>query len=167
MSDYVAFFLNTQSSVIALDCIEISHPSFASTLYFVRNVPDGIALMHEDNSSHYYTYQPMKIDRSNVSNDLEQTMQITLADLDDSFINAIKNIRHSAYPRVKPKIKYRLYRDDDLSSPVMSLQTLEIANVSKDKSGNVSFEAKAPELNSVKTGEVYGVERFPMLRGTL
>lgn len=167
MSDYVAFFLNTQSSVIALDCIEISHPSFASTLYFVRNVPDGIVLIHEDNLSHYYTYQPMKIDRSNVSNDLEQTMQITLADLDDSFINAIKNIRHSAYPRVKPKIKYRLYRDDDLSSPVMSLQTLEIANVSKDKSGNVSFEAKAPELNSVKTGKTYGVEDFPMLRGTL
>lgn len=167
MSDYVAFFLNIQSSVIALDCIEISHPSFASTLYFVRNVPDGITLMHEDSSSHYYTYQPMKIDRSNVSNDLEQTMQITIADIDDSFINAIKNIRHSAYPRVKPKIKYRLYRDDDLSSPVMSLQTLEMANVSKDKSGNVSFEAKAPELNSVKTGKTYGVEDFPMLRGTL
>lgn len=51
MSDYVAFFLNTQSSVIALDCIEISHPSFASTLYFVRNVPDGITLIHEDNLS--------------------------------------------------------------------------------------------------------------------
>ena len=167
MSDYVAFFLNTQSSVIAIDCIEISHPSFQSTLYFVRNIADGITLTHEDNSSHHYIYQPMKIDRNNVSNDLEQTMQITIADIDDSFINAIKNIRHSAYPRVKPKIKYRLYRDDDLSSPVVSLQTLEIANVSKDKSGNVSFEGKAPELNSVKTGKTYGVEDFPMLRGTI
>lgn len=167
MSDYVAFFLRTQSSVIAIDCIEISHPSFTSTLYYVRNVPDGIALIHEDNSSHYYTYQPMKIDRSNVSNDLEQTMQITIADIDDLFITAIKNIRRSAFPRVKPKIKYRLYRDDDLSSPVMSLQTLEIGNVSKDKSGNVSFEARAPELNSVKTGKTYSVEDFPMLRGTL
>ena len=47
----------------------------------------------------------------------------------------------------------------------MTMQKLEIASLSKDGSGLATFEAQAPELNSVKTGRIYTLDDYPLLRG--
>ncbi|OTG78416.1 hypothetical protein B9T31_17605, partial [Acinetobacter sp. ANC 4558] len=67
--------------------------------------------------------------------------------------------------RVKPKLVFKMYRDDDLSAPMNEIQTLEIATISGDSTGLVTFEAQAPELNAVKTGRLFTFEDYPLLRG--
>ncbi len=160
MTDYTAFFLNNSGGVVPLECLEISHPSLSKTFRYIRNDEDGMMI-----GGNFYQYQPMSIKRSNVTNDLEQKLSITLADMEDELMTAIENIRSSAYPRVKPQIIFKIYRDDDLSNPMFEMQTLEIPIISKDSTGLVTFDAQAPELNSVKTGRLYTFEEYPLLRG--
>lgn len=160
MTDYTAFFLNNSGGVVQLECLEISHPSFTKVFRYTRNDEDGIQI--EDN---FYQYQPMSIKRTNVTNDLEQKLSITLADMEDELMNAIENIRSSSSSRVKPKIVFKIYRDDDLSAPMIEMQTLEIPTISKDSTGLATFDAQAPELNSVKTGKLYTFEDYPLLKG--
>ena len=163
MSDYTSFFLNAKGGLINLECIEISHSSFAQPFRYVRNDTSGITVTHEDDLDYFYEYQLFGVERSNVTNDIDQVMSITFADSDDALLQAMQNITTNE----RPAFKYRSYRDDDLTAPMVVIQTLEIASMSKDAKGFVTFEAKAPELNSVKTGDTYTFDRFPLLRGAL
>ncbi|OTG85521.1 hypothetical protein B9T31_12075 [Acinetobacter sp. ANC 4558] len=158
--DYTSFFLNSSGGVVQLECIEISHPSFTKTFRYVRNDEDGVKIGKD-----VYQYQPMSIKRANVTNDLEQRLSITLADMEDEFSDAIDNILLSTSSRVKPKLVFKMYRDDDLSAPMNEIQTLEIATISGDSTGLVTFEAQAPELNAIKTGRLFTFEDYPLLRG--
>lgn len=160
MTDYTAFFLDATAGVVSLECVEISHPSFVKVFRYVKNDINGVTA-----EGNFYAYQAMSIKRSNVSNDLEQKMSLTIADMDDDLSSAVRAIRESSYSKVRPSFKFKIFRDDDLSSPMVALQTLEIESVSKDSTGQVTFEAKAPGLNDVGTGMVYSIEDFPLLRG--
>ena len=160
MSDYSSFFLNASSGVVALECVEISHPSFSMIYRYVKNDEDGITV-----GGASYIYQPMSIKRNNVTNDLDQVVSVTFADMDDELIKEIMKIRIGANSKVRPKFVYKVFRDDDMSSPMIQLQALEIATVSKDSTGLITFDAKAPELNSVRTGLVYTFEDYPLLKG--
>lgn len=143
-----------------LECIEISHPSFSQVYRYVRNDEDGVIA-----GGSTYLYQPMSIKRNNVTNDLEQTTSITFADMNDSLADAIKGIQKSQRPRERPKFALKIFRDDDLGQPMEQLQTLEIPTISKDSEGLMTFDAQAPELNSVKTGLLYTFKDYPLLRG--
>lgn len=160
MTDYVGFFLNGGGDVMQLECIEISHPSFTDTFRYVKNDTDGLVA-----GGVFYQYQPMSIERNNVSNDLEQTIAVTIADMQDELSIAVREIRKSANPTTRPSVVYKIFRSDELSSPMLTLQTLEIVTISKNSEGLVTFEAQAPELNSVKTGLTYTLENYPLLRG--
>lgn len=157
MSDYTSFFLNSHGGVLPLECVEIAHSTFAEPARFVKNDTNGVTA-----EGLRYEYQPMSIKRNNVSNDLEQTLSITLADMDDSFF---KKILLAMETNERPSVVFKLFSDQDLTTPLMTLQKLEIASLSKDHTGLATFEAQAPELNSVKTGRVYTLEDFPLLRG--
>lgn len=160
MTDYTAFFLDNSGGVMQLECLEISHPSFSQIFRYVRNDQDGLII-----NGAMYKYQPMSIQRANVTNDLEQKLSVTIADIEDELMSVMRNIRSSAYPRVKPKAVLKIFRDDDLTAPMIEMQTLEIPAISKDGSGLMTFEAQAPELNSVKTGKLYTFEDYPLLKG--
>lgn len=160
MSNYASFYLDAPGGIVQLECIEISHPSFSQVYRYVKNDEDGIIA-----GGNAYLYQPMSIKRNNVTNDLEQTVSITFADLDDNLIQAVKLIQKSQWARERPKFVLKIFRDDDLSQPMTQLQTLEVAAISKDSSGLMTFEAQAPELNSVKTGLLYNFKDYPLLRG--
>lgn len=168
MPDYTSFFLNSSSGVVPLECVEISHPDFIEPFRFVKNDTEGVTVKHEATGPDIsYEYQPMSIQRSTVTNDLDQKLSLTIADVDDELIKSVVSARLGTNWKVRPSVKWRLYRDDDLTAPMVSLQTLEVATLSKDGSGNCTFDAQAPELNSVKTGEIYSLERFPLLRGMI
>lgn len=160
MSSYASFYLDAPGSIVQLECIEISHPSFSQVYRYVRNDEDGVIA-----GGNAYLYQPMSIKRNNVTNDLEQTTSITFADMDDSLTDAIKNIQKSQWPSERPKFILKIFRDDDLEQPMEQLQTLEIPTVSKNSEGLMTFDAQAPELNSVKTGLLYTFKDYPLLRG--
>ena len=168
MPDYTSFFLNSSSGVVPMECVEISHPDFIEPFRYVKNDTEGVTVKHTPTGSNiHYDYQPMSIQRSTVTNDLDQKLALTIADVEDHLIDSVLSARLGDNWNQRPQVKWRLYRDDDLSSPMVELQTLEVAALSKDDSGNCTFDAQAPELNSVKTGETYSLERFPLLRGMI
>jgi hypothetical protein len=160
MTDYTAFFLNNSGGVVQLECLEITHPSFEHPFCYIRNDTSGVQI-----GGQFYQYQPMSIKRSNVTNDLDQQLSITLADMQDELMDALENIDNTPFENVRPQVKSKIYRDDDLSSPMIEMQMLEVDAVSKDSTGLVTFDAKAAELNSVRTGRLYTFEDYPLLRG--
>lgn len=162
MIDYTSFFLNSSSQVMKLECVEIDHPSFTKPFRFVKNNVNGL-IVSENSKQVHYEYQPMSIQRSTVSNDLDQKLALTLADVDDQFIQSVVAARLGEHWNVRPSLKWRLYRSDDLTRSMISLQTLQVADLSKDATGKCTFDAKAPELNNSKTGEIYNREKFKLL----
>lgn len=161
MSDYTSFYLNCPGSVADINCIEIVHPTFQFN--FQTYDEDGFVVRHEDSQSVFYNYQAMQIDRPTLNSDLDQIVKMTIFSDNDALIEAYKNIQ-DAQPVL---FRQRIYRSDNLNSPMIVIQTLHVAAMNADSDGYVTFEAKAPELNSVKTGESYSFERFPMLKATI
>lgn len=159
MADYVSFFLNAHGGVVPLECIEISHPSFLKVHRYVKNDAQGIAA-----EGRVYDYKPMSIKRNNVTNDLDQTLSLTLADVDDDLMNDVERAHLGEFGKVRPECIFKIFRDDDLSSPMVSMPALEIPTISKDGSSLVTFDAQAPQLNSVRTGRLFTVEDYPLLR---
>lgn len=163
MADYTSFFLNAKGGLLRIDCIEISHPSFSKVFRFVRNVRDGILVKHEDGLEYQYTHEVFELNRSNVTADLDQTIQITFADYKDELKLEVESADYTQ----PATFKYRAYRDDDLSMPMIVLETLQVISVNNDSFGIVTFDAKAEGLNDVKTGLIYSIEDYPMLRALL
>lgn len=159
MSEYASFFLNAHGGVVPLECIEISHPSFSKVYRYVKNDTLGIEAQGQS-----YSYKPMSIKRNNVTNDLDQTLSLTLMDEDDQLMNEVKKIRFGIHSKIRPKCAFKIFRDDDLTVPLVTLASLEIPSVSKDATALVTFDAQAPQLNSVRTGRLFSVERFPLTR---
>lgn len=67
---------------------------------------------------------------------------------------------------IKPTVKYRVYRSDDLTAPLDGPFTFEVVSIAFKKEG-ATLQCNAPRLNLVSTGEQYDMDRFPMLRGFL
>jgi hypothetical protein len=167
MSEYAEFFLNRSGAVVQLECLEIYHPSFSRSYYIVRNATEGVMVTHEDGSVHSYEYVPVQIDRGNTSDDLDQTLSITLGDLGTILPTELDAVVSGDFADIKPTIKYRIYRHDHLLAPIYTLKTLEVSNMSRNGAGVTTFVAKAQALNNTKTGDVYSFEMFPSLRGYL
>lgn len=166
MPDYAAFFLNSTSDIVELDLLEISHPSFTQTYYIVRNDTEGVTVTLEDTTEQEFTYYPLRITPTSASDDLDQVLRIDLGDLGEIIPTELDAVAADEGFGTKPTVKYRTYRSDDLSGPMYGPITLEVVTLNFTKEG-CSFEAKAPQLNTNKTGELYNLTRFPMLKGFL
>lgn len=166
MSAYTEFFLNSKSSIVQLDCLEISHPNFTQTWRVVRNAVSGVTVTHEDGSSNDYIYYPLKLSLSGPRDDLDHILTVQLGDLGEIITNELDAIRAAGGFNVFPRVKYRTYRSDVLTVPLYGPVILEIRTFTLTPDG-AAFEAKAPSLNVNKTGERYSIARFPMLSGLL
>lgn len=112
-----------------------------------------------------YDYYPARVLPIASSDDLVQSLAITLGDVGDVIATEIAAVWEANGMETRPTLTYRAYRSDDLSAPITgSERVLEIVNVTTSRDG-ATFEAQAPELNANRTGELYDLERFPMLRG--
>lgn len=160
---YSEFFLNSPSSIVQLELLEISHPNFSKTYYVVRNANKGVTVTHEDATVHDYQYYPLRIRKSESNDTLDTGFQIDLGDLGEIVPQEIENIAVADGFATKPTMIYRAYRSDDLTAPLVGPLELEVTPVAvKDVS---SFTAKAPSLNNNRTGEFYKISRFPMMIG--
>lgn len=166
MSAFTAYFLSSPSSVVYLETLEISHPSFTRTYYIVRNAIGGINAAVEGGTVRAFEYYPLRIKPVGSSDDLEQVLLVDLGDLGEIIPIELDAIAAAGKMGTKPTVIYRAYRSDDLTAPLAGPMRLELANLSSNLEGS-SFEARAPELNANRTGEQYRLERFPMLRGWL
>lgn len=171
MPDYNAYFLGSKASVVYLETVQISHPSFSRTYWLVRNAIGGIVANLEAAAPYFgaaqaFEYYPLRLRPMGASDDLEQAIQVDLGDLGEVVPKELDAIEAAGTMRIKPELRYRAYRSDDLTAPLAGPLRLEIADLSSNQDGS-SFEARAPSLNINRTGELYRLERFPMLRGYL
>jgi hypothetical protein len=91
-------------------------------------------------------------------------LKVQLGDLGEVLPTELRAIFEANGFAIRPTLKYRTYRSDDLSQPLYGPLRFEINNLTFKKEG-AAFEASAPRLNSAATGELYTTSRFPMLRG--
>lgn len=166
MSAYTEFFLNSRSSIIGLELIEISHSKFTQAYRVVRNAVAGVTVTLEDATSHTFDYYPLRITNNGATDDLEQSFDIDFGDLGEVLPAELDSVSSQDGFSEKPRVRYWVYRSDDLTAPLLGPIILEVVEFSFTRDG-ASFTAKAPSLNINKTGEVYRLERFPMLRGFL
>lgn len=178
MSDLSEFFLGSSPAVAQLDLLEISHPNFSTTYRIVRNTQQdqltaldvagnhkrGVIVTHEGGAGPFeYEYVPARILPVATRDDLVQALSVNLGDTGDIIAKEIENIWLANGLGTRPVLKYRAYRSDDTSAPILGPLVLELASVTTSREG-ASFEARAPELNASRTGELYDVNRFPMLK---
>jgi len=162
----VDFFLNSKSTIVQFETIEISHPDFSKIYRVVRNKTDGLTATLETTAVVTFDYYPLQISKSSTEDDLDYAIEIEIGDLGEVLPTELDLVQAGNGFATKPTLLYRTYRSDDLSVPMFGPVSLEITEITFNKTG-AKFEAKAPSLNINRTGEVYSIDRFPMLRGFL
>lgn len=166
MSRYSEFFLKSSSRVVQLELIEMSHPAWSKVYRVVKNAVNGITVTLETGEVAQFEYYPISLKYDGLRDDLEQSYTIQFGDLGQIMPLELDRMLNSDTMQTKPKAIYRVYRSDDLSSPILDPQYLEIQNFAFNSDG-VTFQAIAPQLNVTQTGSEYTTDRFPMLQAFL
>lgn len=167
MADYAGFFLNSPSKVVKLQTLEIYHPNFTKVYRVVRNNPKGLTATLETGETVFFDYYPMEIQSLGAFGDLDQGFSVSFGDLGEILPTEIEAVIAADGFRIKPTVKYREWRSDDLSSPMTGPFMVEIKPISFQELG-ATFEAKAPSLNINQSGIMYSLTgKFRTLRGFL
>jgi hypothetical protein len=164
--NYASFFLNGPSSVVHLETVQISHPAFSKTYWIVRNAMNGMLLTLEDGTQQFFDYYPLGLSAQGASDDLDQTLTITLGDLGTMIPQEIDRCVQANMMSTRPLVVYRVYRSDNVSAPIDGPFYYQIKPIaSKKKTSTIT--AGAPSLNLNQTGEAYRMDRFTSMRGFL
>lgn len=166
MSELSEYFLGSQKSVVLLETLEITHPDFSTVYRIVRNAVGGITATVEGGLVRNFFYYPTRITKGARADDLNFSIQADFGELGEIVPQELDAIRLADGFGVKPTVKYRSFRSDDLSAPLDGPYILEAEQFACD-AFTCSFVASAPQLNFLGTGEIYTLARFPMQRGFL
>lgn len=166
MTQYSEFFLKSGRNVIQYETLEISHPSFSQVYRIVRNAVDGLNVLLEGGTPATFIYRPVGITSLGNRDDLDSGFSIALGDLGTIIPKELDAVAAAGTFAIKPTAKYRAYRSDVLTAPMLGPLVLEVSAFSFNREGS-SFEAKAPSLNNNRTGIIYDLDMFPMLRAFL
>jgi hypothetical protein len=162
MSNQLEDYLFATQPAYLIECIEIKHSLWATPLRYVTNMADGVSVGH-DSSYFNYEYVPLQIDKGSSSDDLDQSLSITIGDLGDIVPDLIDQILDAGSTE-RPQVTYRAYSSLDLSTPILVIDHLEVTDQSSDYQGT-TFNAEAPKLNAVGTGLLFTKANFPTLIG--
>lgn len=163
---YVEFFLNSRSTIIQYETIQITHPNFSRFYYIVRNKSDNLLAYLEGGQYVTFTYYPLKISQKETVDNLDYGLTIEMGDLGEVLPTELDAIAASDGFATKPTFKYRTYRSDDLTAPMVGPINLQVQAFAFDKHG-AKFDVIAPRFNINSTGLIYKIDDFPMLRGAL
>ena len=167
MSTYTAYFLNSRSNVVQLELVELSHPNFSQPYRIVRNAADGITVdLSPTELAVPFVYYPAKVEQLGARDDLDSAIRMDLGDLGEVVPDEIDRVAEAGGFMTKPGVRYYTFRSDQLTAPMFGPIHLEVPSISFNEDG-ASFEARAPALNSTKTGERLTLDRVPMQRGFL
>lgn len=165
MSEYSEYFLASKSSVVMLETVELSHPNWSQVYRIVRNAVDGITATTEAGAQ-AFTYYPLRIDYGGDRDDLDQVFTISLGDLGEILPAELDAVQAAGGFATPPTMIYRAWRSDDLATMIYGPVSLRVESFTFDRAG-ATFICRAQGLNSNRTGELYTLDRFPMLRGFL
>ncbi|OTG58866.1 MULTISPECIES: DUF1833 family protein [Acinetobacter] len=162
MTNQLEEYLFAVEPAYLIECVEIKHSLWDTALRYVINLADGVSVGH-DSSYFNYEYVPLSIDKGSTSDDLDQTLSITIGDLGEIVPGLIDQIFDSDSTE-RPTVTYRAYSSLDLSTPLLVIDNLEITDQSSDYQGT-TFNAEAPKLNITGTGLLFTKANFPTLIG--
>jgi hypothetical protein len=162
MSDLDKFHLDATPSAAMLELIEISHPLWPKPLRYVTNHADGVTVKHEDGLVYNYEFMPVQINKGANSDDLDQTLSITVGDLGQVVPQLLKIIR-DANNFERPSVVYRAYSSSNLESPLQVVKGYEVEDRATDHQAT-TFNAATKRANSTGTGMFYTVDNFPSLK---
>lgn len=171
VDDIKDFHLDSVSSVVLLETLEISHSLWPAPIRIVTNHPDGVAVTLENGQRAIFEFIPLMIQRGNTSDDLDQTLNITVGDLGEIVPPLIQKIRDASSDE-KPQVIYRSFAFDAASmvltkqTPIEIIRGLSVAKMNQDYQAT-TFEAATSGKNSVKTGRTYNFKDYPDLRGLI
>lgn len=171
IDDIKDFHLDSESSIVLLETIEITHSSWINPIRVVTNHSDGLNATLENDTLAFFEFAPLIIKRGNSANDLDQSLDITLGDLGEIVPPLIQSIRDAGNDE-QPEVIYRSYAFDVVSmtltkpKPIDVVKGLKIRRMNRDHQAT-SFEAKTSEKNTVRTGKLYSLQDYPDLRGLL
>ena len=103
VDDIKDFHLDSVSSVVLLETLEISHSLWPAPIRIVTNHPDGISVTLENGQPTTFEFIPLLIQRGNTSDDLDQTLNITVGDLGEIVPPLIQKIRDASSDE-KPQV---------------------------------------------------------------
>lgn len=171
IDDIKDYHLDSAPSIALLETLEISHSAWPEPLRIVTNHADGINVTLEDGISAFFEFAPLLIKRGNTSDDLDQSLSITLGDLGEIVPPLIRQIRDAGSDE-NPSVTYRAFAFDAASMtlvksrPIDVIKGLLIKTMSRDHQAT-SFEAKTSDKNATRTGRVYNLRDYPDLKGLL
>jgi hypothetical protein len=167
MSALSEYYLDSRSTIVQLDLVEVSHPDFSQPYRIVRNARKGVTVdLSPDELAVPFVFYPAKVESLGVRDDLDAAIRVDIGDLGELIPGEIDAVTEAGGFMTKPTVRYWTFRSDQLTAPIYGPLHLEIPSISFSEEG-ASFEAKAPSLNSSKTGERYTLDTFVMLRGFL
>lgn len=167
MGTYSEYFLNSRSSIVQLELVEITHPNFTQPYRIVRNATDGVTVdLAPSELAVPFIYYPAKVEQLGARDDLDASIRVDLGEVGELVPNEMDQVREAGGFMTKPALRYWTFRSDQLTTPIFGPIHLEVPNFSFNEQGT-SFEARAPSLNSTKTGERLTLDRIPMQRGFL
>ena len=168
MSKLEEFFLKGRKDVVYVETLEATHSSFSQPLRVVRNVTTGwSAKLHDNDTARVnFEYFPVKIEVGDSKTDLDQSLSITIGDLGEVLPQELQRAFENDEMFEKPIIKYRCYASNDPDHVLFGPIKLQVESFTFNEQGT-SFQAKAPNVDGAKTGEVYSTVRFPFLKSLL
>lgn len=171
VDDIKDFHLDSTASVVLLETLEISHSLWPNPIRLVTNHPDGVSVTLENGQPATFEFIPVMIQRGNTSDDLDQSLKITVGDLGE-VVPPLINLIEDASSDEKPQVIYRSFAFDAASmvltkpSPIELIRGLYVAQMNQDHQAT-TFEAATSGKNSVKTGRTYNFKDYPDLRGLI
>lgn len=171
INDIKDFHLDSAPSVALLETIEVNHSLWPEPIRIVTNHTDGVEVTLENDELAFFDFAPLLINRGSTSDDLDQSLSITLGDLGEIVPPLLKIIR-DAESDEQPQVIYRAFAFDVVSMSLVKNKPIDIIrglNIDKMNRNHLAttFEAKTTSKNSVKTGKTYNLQDFPDLKGLL
>jgi len=164
---YIEFFFGAGQDVPQLETLEIRQVSFSQVWYLQSHYREGFWARLETGEQAFFIYAPMAMRALAERGNLDFGLAVTLGDLGEILPDEIQRAREAGTWRSSPpRVTYRSYRGDDLERPMFGPIVLQAREITRNDDG-AQFNATAPELNVSKTGELYRIDRFPMLAGFL
>jgi len=161
------FYFAAPASTTGIETLEISQVSFSQVWYLQFSYRLGMWARLENGEQAFFQCVPMRLRKLEETGNLDFGLTVTLGDLGEILPDEIQRAREAGTLRThRPRVVYRVYRSDDLEAPMVGPIVLQAREIARTNEG-AQFNAKAPELNVSKTGELYTTDRFPMLLGFL
>lgn len=167
MSAYSEFFLASRSDVVQLELVELTHPDFTKPYRIVRNARDGVVVdLSPAEQGVSFEYYPARAEQQGARDDLDFAIRLDVGDVGEVIPAEVDAVAAAGGFSIKPAMRYWTFRSDALSAPIFGPVTLEVPAINFSPQG-ASLEARAPSLNSTRTGERLTLDRFPMQRGLI